>query len=105
MISFFRVADDCDLALALAGWGLCIFRRVVGRQYNPLGLKMVIFAQADGTVLDFARHRTTDAAIGAAFLAWFIWMWWNDGGGDRMRRRLSKLKRHLSVRQPVPQGA
>jgi len=105
MIDFFRVADDCDTVLIAAGWGLCIFRRVVGRQYNPLGLKMIIFAQADDTVLDFARHRATDAAIDAACVAWVIWLWWNDGGGDQMRKRLSRLKQRLSIRQPAPQGA
>lgn len=91
--------------MIMGGWGLIAFRPVVGGDLNPLGLLMVIAGATGDLVYDASHHRIIYATLDAGYLACVIWLWWTRGGGDRMRKRLNRLKRRLIVRQPVPQGA
>lgn len=45
------------------------------------------------------------AVLDAGALAWCLWLWWNDGGGDGTRRRLRHWVRTFQgTRRTAPAG-
>ena len=99
------VVYDAGAFITVFGWLMTVFRRPVGRRFNPVGIRLIILGVMTDLVIDAMAHWRLSGAIDAAYLAWIIWLWWNDdGGGDRMKRRLGRLRSRFQVRHPVPQG-
>lgn len=48
-------------------------------------------------------HSTASASVHAALAAWFLYEWWNGGGGDGIRRLAKKL-RSLTMGRALPQA-
>ncbi len=49
-------------------------------------------------------HSPLIASLDAAGVAWSLWLWWNNGGGDGMKRRFKAWTESLG-RRTAPQGA
>jgi hypothetical protein len=54
--------------------------------------------------VDVLKHEKTAASINAVGLAFALYGWWNNGGGDGMRRRFKAWVGSLGPRT-APQGA
>lgn len=93
------------MSASFAGALLVLLRRPVGGDLNETGVLLMIVANGVELGLDVLRHRTVDAAVGAAVLTWLIYVWLNrTGGGGTLRRKLRSLKTRLSARRVLPQG-
>jgi len=50
------------------------------------------------------EHDRWGAVWDAIWTAFYLWVWWNGGGGDKTKKRLKKLARKFSpVRRAAPQ--
>jgi hypothetical protein len=101
-----NAVNDVGVAIYAAGWLLTVFRRPADGGVNSLGLIMAIVGTITMGVSAVMGHNTLNAAIAAAYTAWWIWKWWNNGGGTKLRKRLTSLRRRFVVgRVTQPQGA
>lgn len=55
-------------------------------------------------VMDVLDHARWIAAWTAMWAAYYLWVWWNGGGGDNTKKRLKKWARKFTpVRRTAPQ--
>lgn len=100
-----------DLIIALCTWSAVIC--------EGIGLAVWIkghswwracgwFAYTQGAFLitDMIGHERWFGVWNAMWLAYYIWVWWNGGGGGKTRKRLKKwAKSFTPVRRTAPQSA
>lgn len=67
---------------------------------------MLLFAAGSGVqvVMCLLRHQPETAAVNAGTMAISLWFWWNNGGGDGMKRRLKSWSQSVGW-NVSPQGA
>lgn len=80
-------------------YGMCVDRRLKAR-----GLLLVSVGEGAQVVMNILLDNMVGASIMAAVTAIGLWVWWNNGGGDGMRKKLKSLKGYFGFRLAL-QGA
>jgi hypothetical protein len=77
----------------------------VDRRLRARGWALMAGGYAMQTLPSVWAGETEPAAIDAALTAFFLWQWWNNGGGDGMRRIWKRAKARLTMPRLAPQAA
>lgn len=90
---------------------LCVGRAVllvlhVDKKIQNQGLVWIAAASGVMAVAGVLDNNSVAAGINAATSAFALWQWWNNGGGDGMKKLLKKAAGYLGFGpQAAPQGA
>jgi hypothetical protein len=105
---------DVELGLASLGLavsaplyvvGACLWMRVDTKIRQRGRLLMAAGAGVQVLVCTLTNDDVL-ASLNTATLAWHLYEWWNNGGGDGTKRRLKKVAGYLGFGpQAAPQGA
>lgn len=89
---------------ALIGLGVG-FMRYRDQKLKARGVLYVAIGFTAKAISNFLAHEPIWASIDAGLVAWFLWVWWNNGGGDGMRRAFKKAWSKVIDCAPAPQAA
>lgn len=67
------------------------FRRKVGEVLSKEGAGYMVLFSLTSLVLDVFRHRNGYAVLDAGAVAWWLYFWWNLGGGDGIKKFIQSL--------------
>lgn len=75
-------------------------------KHRRTGYALMAWSVALSGLRDVLKGNAFWAALDAGLMAWFLWAWWNSGGGDGTRRRLRRwARRFQGVRRTAPVAA
>lgn len=79
------------IPLAVLGIRALWFKRVVGQRGNKEAAGYFALFSLYYLVTDVIRHRNGYAVFDAALFAYWVYEWWNSGGGDMVKNLLQSL--------------
>lgn len=97
------VATGIGVSMLVMGYGLWL-TQYVDIKIRTRGYLVMASGYGVQTVMNILLHSPVAAALTASGSALFLWLWWNNGGGDGMKRRFRAWTESLG-RRTVPQGA
>lgn len=94
---------DLELVIVVGGLAItttCYARGLwllayVDSKLKQRGRLLLICGSGAQTVACVVTGSSVAAAVNAAVGAWFLYDWWNNGGGDGMKRRMKKMAGYL----------
>jgi hypothetical protein len=103
------VKETAVLSIALPTVPLMIigflFVMRTDRRLKARGFALLAWAYVAQFIASVLEGEPTVACIDAALVAFFTWHWWNNGGGDGMRRAWKKFTSRISLSRLAPQTA
>lgn len=87
-------------------WVAVWFALHVDRKLKQRACLFAAAGAAVQTVMCMLLDNLPMACLDAAGVAWFLYLWWNTGGGDGLKRRLKSLSGYLGFgRSAAPEAA
>lgn len=80
------------VSLFIRGW---LLLQYADRKLRARGCLWVSAGELVLTVRTLLAGNTVMASVYAGFVAVLLWMWWNNGGGDGMKKLLKKASGYL----------
>lgn len=94
------IAIGCVINGVGVGFSYHVDKKIKARGYLCAAAGMTM-----NVVVCLLVGNTVGASAFAAFAAWWLWCWWNSGGGDGFRKAWKKVKSWVPGLSPAPQGA